>query len=68
MFALDFAIAATFIALVVPEIKHLSTLVCVVVSAFFALVFSLFDVAFGLVAAAILGMLAGFFVQKLRSK
>ena len=65
---LDFAIAATFIALVVPEIKHLSTLVCVVVSAFFALVFSLFDVAFGLVAAAILGMLAGFFVQKLRSK
>ncbi|MGB1808409.1 MAG: AzlC family ABC transporter permease, partial [Porticoccaceae bacterium] len=38
---LDFAIAATFIALVVPEIKSLATLMSVVVAAISALIFSL---------------------------
>ncbi|MCJ8268230.1 MAG: hypothetical protein MJK04_02400, partial [Psychrosphaera sp.] len=57
---LDFAIAATFIALVVPAIKKRSTLICVLVSLVSAVVFELFQVSGGLLIAALLGMTAGF--------
>ena len=63
---LDFAIAATFIALVVPEIKTLPTLVAVITAAIFSLIFSLCEFELGLVFAALLAMLAGFTVQNLR--
>jgi len=63
---LDFAIAATFIALVVPEIKNLPTFVCVLVSACSSLVFSVYEFDLGLVSAALLGMVAGFVTQKWR--
>jgi 4-azaleucine resistance transporter AzlC len=63
---LDFAIAATFIALVVPEIKTLPTLVAVITAAIFSLIFSLWQFELGLVVAALLAMLAGFTVQNLR--
>ena len=65
---LDFAIAATFIALVVPEIKTFATFVCVLVSACCSLVFSVYELDLGLVSAALLGMFAGFVTQKWRLK
>ncbi len=63
---LDFAIAATFIALVIPDIKSLPILVCVLVSAILSIVFSIYNLELGLVLAALIGMLAGFGLQKLR--
>lgn len=63
---LDFAIAATFIALVVPEIKTLPTLAAVITAAIFSLIFSLWEFELGLVVAALLAMIAGFTVQQLR--
>ena len=64
---LDFAIAATFIALVVPEIKSLATLISVLVAAISALIFSLWQIELGLVFAALLAMLAGYFTQVIRT-
>jgi 4-azaleucine resistance transporter AzlC len=63
---LDFAIAATFIALVVPEIKTLPTLAAVITAAVFSLIFSLWEFELGLILAALLAMCAGFTVQNLR--
>jgi 4-azaleucine resistance transporter AzlC len=63
---LDFAIAATFIALVVPEIKTLPTLAAVITAAVFSLIFSLWEFELGLIVAALLAMCAGFTVQNLR--
>jgi predicted branched-subunit amino acid permease len=63
---LDFAIAATFIALVIPDIKSLPILVCVLVSTILSVIFSIYEMELGLVAAALMGMTAGFSVQKLR--
>ena len=63
---LDFAIAATFIALVIPDIKSLPILVCVLVSTILSVIFSIYAMELGLVAAALMGMTAGFSVQKLR--
>jgi 4-azaleucine resistance transporter AzlC len=61
---LDFAIAATFIALVVPTIKKRSTLICVLVSLVSACVFELFQVNGGLLISALMGMSAGYFYAR----
>jgi 4-azaleucine resistance transporter AzlC len=63
---LDFAIAATFIALVVPQIKTLPTFVCVAVAAISSIILSLYQSPMGLIGAASVGMLAGFAVQRWR--
>lgn len=63
---LDFAIAATFIALVIPDIKSLPILVCVSVSAILSIIFSIYAMELGLVVAALVGMSVGFALQKLR--
>ena len=60
---LDFAIAATFIALVVPETKSLATLVSVLVAAISAVAFSLWHFELGLVCAAVVAMFAGYFTD-----
>ncbi len=65
---LDFAIAATFIALVVPEIKTLATLVAVLVAGVFSVIFTLWGLELGLVMAALLAMCSGFTVQRLRAQ
>jgi 4-azaleucine resistance transporter AzlC len=62
---LDFAIACTFIALVVPEIKSLATLISVIVAGFAAVIFNLLNFELALISAVILAMLAGFAVAKL---
>ena len=54
---LDFSIVATFIAIVVPMIKRLSSLVGVVVSLVLSLLLNSLDVAGAIVIAGLLGML-----------
>ena len=63
---LDFAIAATFIALVVPGIKSLAMLAAAVTGAVSSILFPLWDFELGLICAALLAMTAGFTVSKLR--
>ncbi|WP_227499256.1 AzlC family ABC transporter permease [Shewanella sp. MR-4] len=62
---LDFAIAATFIALVVPTVKKPSILVCVLVSLTLAVVCAVLDIQAGLLIAALSGMSAGVLYAKL---
>ena len=65
---LDFAIAATFIALVIPEIKTLATLVAVLGAGVSSVIFTLWGFELGLVCAALMAMCSGFCVQKLRGQ
>lgn len=65
---LDFAIAATFIALVVPEIKSKSILICVMISALSSIALSIYGQELALITAAIIGMVSGFWAQKLDSR
>ncbi|MCF2859175.1 AzlC family ABC transporter permease [Pseudoalteromonas sp. SMS1] len=62
-FGLDFAIAAIFIALVVPGIANVSTLMACIVSALSMLYFKTIGFEFGLVAAALLGMTTGYILH-----
>lgn len=65
---LDFAIAATFIALVVPTVKKPSILVCVLVSLVLAVICAVFDIQAGLLISSISGMCAGMAYAKLTHK
>jgi 4-azaleucine resistance transporter AzlC len=56
---LDFAIAATFIAIVTPQINRPSILICVLVSLVCSVVCELFQVPSGLLIASLLGMACG---------
>lgn len=62
---LDFAIAATFIAIVVPSVKKPSVLFCVLVSLVSAVVCELLAIPAGLLIAALLGMTCGTLYAKL---
>jgi 4-azaleucine resistance transporter AzlC len=62
---LDFAIAATFIAIVTPQINQPSILMCVLVSLVTSVVCELFQVPSGLLIAALLGMTVGTLYAKL---
>ncbi|KKD58876.1 branched-chain amino acid ABC transporter permease [Grimontia sp. AD028] len=57
---LEFAIAATFLALVIPSIKDIPVLVCVLVSFAAMTIFTLAGFGNALIAAALTGMMAGF--------
>ena len=56
---LDFAIAATFIALIIPLIKNKSILICVLVSLVSSVSFVVLNIEAGLIISAILGMTCG---------
>jgi len=62
---LDFAIVATFIALIVPMIKRKSVLVCIGISLASALLCELFKLSVGLLISALLGMIAGHVFTKI---
>ena len=64
---LDFAVAAVFIALVIPEVKTVPTLVCVLASATSSLLFLFYGFELGLIASAGIGMLCGYGMQRARS-
>ncbi|HKM26596.1 MAG TPA: AzlC family ABC transporter permease [Thiopseudomonas sp.] len=63
---LDFSIVATFIAIVVPMIKRLSTLVGVVVSLLLSLVLTSLAVSGAIVIAGLVGMLCAVTVARVR--
>ncbi|XQW83991.1 AzlC family ABC transporter permease [Thalassotalea piscium] len=63
---LDFAIAVTFIALVIPSVTTLPMLVTVVVAGVGAIVFKLWQWQLDLVAASLLGMYAGYSTYNLQ--
>ncbi|WP_076417613.1 AzlC family ABC transporter permease [Colwellia sp. UCD-KL20] len=56
---LDFAIASTFIALIIPMIKAKSILVCVLVSLVGSIVCSVLNIEAGLLISALIGMACG---------
>ncbi|MDD1783200.1 AzlC family ABC transporter permease [Enterovibrio sp. ZSDZ35] len=57
---LEFAIAATFIALVIPTIKDMAVLCSVIVSAVSVILLTVIGFSNALIAGALIGMLAGF--------
>ncbi|MGB0359860.1 MAG: AzlC family ABC transporter permease [Endozoicomonas sp.] len=61
---LDFAIAATFIALVVPMIKNGAVLVCVLTAMTSSIMCEVFGLQPSLLVSAPLAMFVGFFYQK----
>ena len=63
---LDFSIVATFIAIVVPMIKRLSTLVGVVISLLLSLVLTSLAVSGAIVIAGLVGMLCAVVVARVR--
>ncbi len=56
---LEFAIAATFIALVIPTIKRPSILICVLVSLVASVACALLEIPSGLLISSLLGMVVG---------
>ncbi|WP_448546577.1 AzlC family ABC transporter permease [Thalassotalea fusca] len=59
-YGLEFAIAATFIAIVVPSIKSKATLCSVIISGGSALILTAIESEYTLVIATILGMVGGY--------
>lgn len=67
-FGLDFAVAATFIAIVIPTIKKLSVLITVIFALVLSVAFSLMQVEGGLIFASLLAMIIGYVVSILRKE
>ncbi|MDO6427842.1 AzlC family ABC transporter permease [Thalassotalea sp. 1_MG-2023] len=65
---LDFAIAVTFIALVVPGIKNLSIFIAVLVSGVLAIIFNLWQWQMALILSTLGGMFAGYAVYQYTSR
>ncbi|NRB78910.1 MAG: AzlC family ABC transporter permease [Saccharospirillaceae bacterium] len=65
---LDFAIAVTFIALVIPSIVNLPMLVTVCVAGVLSVFFKLFNWEFGFVLASVTAMFFGFITSRLQLK
>jgi len=65
---LDFAIAATFLALVLPGIKTVASFSAAVVAGVASVTFTLWEFDLGLVCAALLAMCVGFSIQKIRGQ
>ena len=57
---LEFAIAATFIAIVIPQIKNRSTLISVIVSAVVVISLDIYEIQNSLLIATLIGMLSGY--------
>jgi 4-azaleucine resistance transporter AzlC len=64
---LDFAMAATFIAIVVPQLKHFPFLGAALVAGFFSYVFKGFPYQLGLMCSVALGVAAGLVLMRLRA-
>ncbi len=65
---LDFSIVATFIAIVVPMIKRLSTLLGVVISLLLSLILSSLAISGAIVIAGLFGMFCAVVVARLRGE
>ncbi|OED45088.1 branched-chain amino acid ABC transporter permease [Endozoicomonas sp. (ex Bugula neritina AB1)] len=60
---LEFAIAATFIAMVVPNIKSIATLLAVLVSSLSSIIFHNYEISNALLFSGLIGMFVGFFIE-----
>ncbi|WP_444896109.1 AzlC family ABC transporter permease [Microbulbifer sp. SSSA005] len=60
---LEFAIAATFIAMVVPNIKSRATLIAVLISAVSSVMFHIYAVPNGLLFSGLMGMCIGYLLE-----
>ncbi len=65
---LDFAIAVTFIALVVPSITNLPVLITVITAGFFSVIFKLANWELGLVLSSLIAMFCGYLATKRQTK
>lgn len=62
-YGLEFAVAATFIALVVPTVQNIPILVSVIVALVLSVVLAYFDVEGGLMISSICAMFSGFMCE-----
>ena len=65
---LDFSIVATFIAIVIPFIKNINTLVGVLVSVLLTLIFLSLGIKSAAILAGVIGMLAATCLQNFRER
>jgi predicted branched-subunit amino acid permease len=63
--SLDFTLPLTFIALLIPMIKDRPGIIAALIAGFFALLTVAFPFKLGLIAAALIGIIAGFRSEKL---
>lgn len=67
-YGLDFAVAATFIAIVLPTIKKLSVLVTVVVAMILSVVFTVQQIEGGIIFSSLIAMTVGYTISLLRKE
>lgn len=67
-FHLDFSIVATFIAIVVPMVKRLSTLVGVLISLILSMLFSYFYIPGAIILAGVIGMFSAVAISRIRGE
>ena len=67
-YGLDFAVAATFIAIVLPTIKKLSVLVTVVIALVLSITFSVLDIEGGIIYSSLIAMCFGYAISILRKE
>ncbi|MDF5366743.1 AzlC family ABC transporter permease, partial [Vibrio parahaemolyticus] len=65
---LEFAVAATFIAIVVPTIKNAAVLASVIVSLVSSVALTYYQIEGSLMISSILAMLTGYFVEQVKEK
>ncbi len=67
-YGLDFAVAATFIAIVLPTIKKLSVLITVVIALVFSVIFSVLNIEGGIIYSSLIAMSCGYAVSIIRKE
>lgn len=67
-YGLDFAVAATFIAIVVPTIKKISVLVSVIIALVLSVFFSVLNIEGGIIYSSLIAMSFGYAISILRKE
>lgn len=67
-YGLDFAVAATFIAIVLPTIKKLSVLVTVIIALILSVIFSLLEIEGGIIYSSLIAMSFGYAISIIRKE
>ncbi len=67
-YGLDFAVAATFIAIVLPTIKKLSVLITVIIALLLSVWFSLAGIEGGIIFSSLIAMSVGYLIAILRKE
>ncbi len=67
-YGLDFAVAATFIAIVLPTIKKLSVLVTVIIALILSVVLSVLEIEGGIIYSSLIAMSFGYAISIIRKE